>query len=82
MKLNRHFLGSLQGLGKPHIGKVSNRRQGAIDELRAPATEHRLKTARGILRSHKGPHMDKMGLAISTGWWLGHPSEKYESQLG
>ena len=22
------------------------------------------------------------GYRLSTGWWLGHPSEKYESQLG
>ena len=21
-------------------------------------------------------------LSLSSGWWLGHPSEKYESQLG
>ena len=27
---------------------------------------------------HQPIHMD----ATLTGWWLGHPSEKYESQLG
>ena len=25
---------------------------------------------------------EDIGIMMTTGWWLGHPSEKYESQLG
>ena len=38
----------------------------------------------GTLRFHHVPSSNSEFEAIGTvtGWWLGHPSEKYESQLG
>ena len=46
-----------------------------------PSQKHGEKTVENLDPRPSGMDFDQM-FDTNSGWWLGHPSEKYESQLG